>query len=297
MQGKHVGALRRILREVTPPFIPKAIKALRKTRRGFAPAWEYMPRGWDAQNDDAAIKGWDVQSILKTYKEKWPQFLKNLEGARPFAFSPESNDPDIPDLVFHNSLMSYAYALARAARGRSSISMLDWGGGIGHYLEFNRRLFPDLEVDYHCKELPLLAGYGQQLFPEAHFYSDETCLQGAYDFVMASGSLQYTEEWRELLMKLGAVAEGFLFITHLPTVMESGSYVMVQRPYEYGYDTEYLGWCINRDELLECAESAGLELVREFMIGAKPDVYKAPGQCEYRGFLFRPRAADDRGVA
>lgn len=297
MEGKRVGALRRFLREVTPPFIPKAIEALRKKRHGGAPAWEYMPQGWDAQSDDAAIKGWDVQSILETYKKKWPEFLNNLEGVRPFAFSPEANDPDIPDLAFHNSLMSYAYALARTAWGQSTISMLDWGGGIGHYIEFNRRLFPALEVDYHCKELPLLAAYGQELFPEAHFYSDETCLQRKYDFVVSSSSLQYARDWRDLVNKLASATSGFLFITLLPTVTESASYVMVQRPYEYGYDTEYLGWCINRSELLECAEAAGLELEREFMIGTKPDIHKAPGQCEYRGFLFRPSAVADRGSA
>lgn len=34
--------------------------------------------------------------------------------------------------------------------------MLDWGGGLGAYYVYSRALLPDLELDYHCRELPLL---------------------------------------------------------------------------------------------------------------------------------------------
>ena len=57
----------------------------------------------------------------------------------------------------------------------------------------------------------------------------------------------------------------------------------------YGYDTEYLGWVVNREELLEVAREAGLELVREILL---PDYLSAGGAPEapvdHRGFLFAP---------
>lgn len=251
------------------------------------PEWQYVAEGWKAAQDNPDIKGWNVASIADIYKRKWPGFLNNLEGTAPLAFSPEAIDSDIPDLSFHNAIMSYAYALATAARQKPSISMLDWGGAIGHYLMLSRKLFPELGIDYHCRDLPLLVEYGRELFPEAFFYSDDSCLQRSYDFVLSSSSLQYSEDWSGRFASLANATAGHMFITLLPVVMGAPAFVMVQRPYKYGYNTEYLGWCLNREELLERAREEGLELQREFMLGVRPQVVGAPGQCEYRGFLFR----------
>ena len=37
------------------------------------------------------------------------------------------------DVGAHNMLVSFAYVVALAARGRERLSVLDWGGGLGHY--------------------------------------------------------------------------------------------------------------------------------------------------------------------
>jgi hypothetical protein len=61
----------------------------------------------------------------------------------------------------------------------------------------------------------------------------------------------------------------------------------VQRAYKYGYNTEYLGWCFNRQEFLQAARANNLELVREFIFDYNPKVYRAPEQLDFRGFLFK----------
>jgi hypothetical protein len=76
-------------------------------------------------------------------------------------------------------------------------------------------------------------------------------------------------------------------VTRLPIVHQAPSYVMVQRPYQYGYNTEYLGWCLNRAEFLQCAQKTGLKLIREFVVEQLPPVHRAPEQPEHWGFLFR----------
>ena len=43
---------------------------------------------------------------------------------------------------------------------------------------------------------------------------------------------------------------------------------------------------LNREEFLTCADAIGLKLVREFIVGHRPLIYRAPEQNEYRGFLF-----------
>ena len=55
-----------------------------------------------------------------------------------------------------------------------------------------------------------------------------------------------------------------------------------------GYDTEYPGWFLNRDEFLGAAKESGLTLLREFLINEVPYVPNAPEAADYRGFLFAP---------
>jgi putative methyltransferase (TIGR04325 family) len=187
--------------------------------------------------------------------------------------------------------MCFAYVLALASRQMQVLSMLDWGGGLGYYYLFSQHLLPKVKIEYHCKDVPVLVEYAQSLWPDARFYSDESCLARRYDLVLASGSLHYTEDWRGLLSRLAGATSGYLFVTRLPTILNAKSYAFVQRPYAYGYNTEYLGWCLNRDEFVQQASAAGLRLVREFITGEQASVEKAPEQFIYRGFLFEPPSA------
>ena len=51
-----------------------------------------------------------------------------------------------------------------------------------------------------------------------------------------------------------------------PVALASPSFVAVQRPYACGYDTEYLGWVFNREELIETVSGLGMELARELRV-------------------------------
>jgi len=73
---------------------------------------------------------------------------------------------------------------------------------------------------------------------------------------------------------------------------EVASFVVLQRAGYHGYGTEYLGWVINRGEFLESAGQAGLDLVREFVIGYSHHVAGAPETpVAQSGFLFHKAAA------
>jgi len=285
----HEKTMKKIIKEVVPPILWKSLKLAKQSlsaQRGYI-EWEYMPNGWETAKTDPNIKGWDVESVLQAYKSNWSNFLKTLEGTLPLGLSPESRESERFNLTFHNLMMSYGYALALASRNKSSISMLDWGGAIGHYYLISQKLIPDVEINYHCKDVPVLAEYGKTLFLEANFYDDESCLEHQYDFILVSGSLQYSENWRHTLSQLAKATSGYLFVTRLPTVQKTSSFVMIQRPYQYGYDTEYLGWCFNRQEFLKFADELNLKLVREFIVEELPNIHKAPEQPNHWGFLFK----------
>lgn len=288
----HMGLrLKDMIRLITPPVFIHLAKRLR-TARQYRVEWEYISEGWAYAETHPEVKGWNVQGVLEIYKEKWPQFVRMVQGTAPLGLAHESALTTNKDLISHNTMMSFAYSLALAARNKDRLSILDWGGGIGHYYLLSQALLPSTEIEYHCKDVPVLCEYGAQLFSEQHFYTDESCLERTYDFVMASASMHYSEDWQSLLAGLAGATQGYLYITSLPTVLRAPSFVFVQRAYAYGYNTEYLGWCLNRGQFLKCAEAAGLKLVREFVVGHHPFIYRAPEQNEYRGFLFHSTNAD-----
>jgi hypothetical protein len=72
----------------------------------------------------------------------------------------------------------------------------------------------------------------------------------------------------------------------VPIIHNATSFTFIQRPYHFGYSTEYLGWCLRRHDIIAVCESAGAPLIREFIGGFKPPVAGAPEPPEYRGFLF-----------
>jgi putative methyltransferase (TIGR04325 family) len=291
------------LKQVTPPLLWRALKRVKQSRRPPAPPeppvpaapseppeWEYVPEGWVRP-----AKGWDAAGVVASYRAKWPSYVAALAEPKPLGVYHEvvaGESVEAVDREAHNMLVSFAYVLARAAHGRDGLSLLDWGGGLGHYLALSRAVLPDVELDYHCREVPKVAEAGRELFPEASFYDDDSCLARRYDLVLASSSLQYAERWRDTLRGLAGATGSFLYVTRVPLALRAPSFVVLQRAYRYGYDTEYLGWVLNRDELLEEANAAGLSLVRELLLFGLIDAEGAPERpVEHRGFLFSRKPA------
>ena len=251
------------------------------------PEWEYVSDGWSYLDAHPEVRGWDVSSVVQASEQRMKVYERWAATTGPLGLAPDSLNPDGLDLPAHNAVMSFGYAFARAsARAAASISMLDWGGGLGHYYVLACALFPHVTVEYHSRDMPLLAQRGRELKPYLQFHSDDCCLERGYDLVMASVSLHYERDWQTLLRKLIEATCRYLYLAQVPLVLEAPSFVFVQRPHQYGYDTEYLAWCINRDELLACVMQAGLHLEREFTYGYQPAIHAAPERCTYRGFLF-----------
>jgi putative methyltransferase (TIGR04325 family) len=245
---------------------------------------EYAPNGWQTQLNNNRNKGWSVNSVIDTEKVKWDIFCLNLEGPGPLGFSHEHTDLSvIRNPNFHNVHISYAYVLALAAHKKDSISVLDWGGALGHYYLVGKAVLPNVDIDFHVKEVPLMAKAGEQLNPEVHWYSDETCLKRNYDLVMMTGSIPYMEDWVDVLHRIAPSIKEYLYISRLPVVQNSPSFVAIQNL----YNSQMLHQQINQKELLETVNEIGLTLVREFVVGDRPYIKKAPEQCEVRGWLFK----------
>lgn len=246
------------------------------------PEWEYVPEGWRRE-----AKGWEVDAVARAYREKWAAYLDAIESPKPLGVYHESPEVSHDDFSAQGMLLSFIYVLGLASRARPRISVLDWGGGLGHYYALSRMLVPGLELDYHVKETPAVVAQGREVLPDVTFHEDEACLGRTYDLVFASSSLQYEEDWQALFARLAGAADRYLYVARLPVAVKSDSFVVLQRAHAYGYETEYLGWVVSRPELFERAAAAGLGFLREFLLDAR---FSAPGApedpVEHRSFLF-----------
>ncbi len=236
-------------------------------------------------------EGWNAGSVAAAQEAHWPVLERNLAGTGPLGVShlPSQLTRDHPG--DHNAMMAYGYVLARAARHKDRLSVLDWGGGAGHYCLYSQALLPEVAVDYHCYELPSLCHLGRKLVPQAQFHDEVKQLAGTrFDLVVSSSSLHYFEDWRTIARILADCSGAFLYLARLQTVSRSPSFVVRQKPYGQGYDTEFLSWFLNRSEVTGYMESLGLELVREFVYAEEWTVKRAPETGACRGFLFRRHA-------
>jgi putative methyltransferase (TIGR04325 family) len=285
-QSSSAPSLRRAAKRAIPPVAVDLARGL-LARLGRA-EWTYLPRGWPSD----PIGGWDVESVVEAQLSRWSAFAAAVQQPACLGRSPESaNLSSEQELGAHNTAMAFAYVLSRAGADRKRLSMLDWGGGLGQYAVLARALAPSLELEYHCRDLPLIASAGRTVLPHDSFHdTDASAFSREYDLVVASSSLQYVRDWRDTLRRLALCARDYLYVTRQPFVFRTPSFVVLQRPHRHGYRTEYPGWFLNRGDFLDAAAGSHLKLEREFLIWERPFVAKSPEKAEYRGFLFSPAA-------
>lgn len=283
-----------------PPIVVSGLRRLRRVKhvdviddagqRHRKPEWEMVANTDSVWN---GTEGWNHASIAERQMEKWVAFIEDLQGSRPLGRSHEAA-PDAPtDVSAHNTIMTFGYAVGRVGSevGKDrQTSILDWGGGIGHYYQYARTLFPDLAIDYVIKDLDVLCRAGRTASSGAQFLSDEAeALGRRYDMVFASSALHYSRDFYSALDRLLKVSDRYFMITRTPFVQKSNDFVVVQRPHRYGYITEYAGWFLNQDKFLSHAREKGFEADREFLLAERPYVPNATEQCEYKGFLLKRR--------
>lgn len=272
----HAG-LRKMIRAFLPPIALEVLSWFR------SPEWEFVGNEWP---QDDPRSGWDHPSVAGAMLKNWQAYKDAVEGTGPIALLPWSTRE--LSLYAHNQIMTYAFVLARAGHERQRLKVLDWGGALGHYATVGRALLPDVLLDYTVKERPNLCAIGKKLLPQVLFDSSDNVLSRRYDLVMAGGSIQFEKNWQASMASLAAAAEHWLFITQVPVIQKARRFVVVQRPFRVGMDTDYISWVFNRDEFLDQIENSGLKLDREFLCSGSSQEYRnAVEASELRGFLFK----------
>ncbi len=283
-----------LLKQLLPPI---AWDAVRHARAVVSPP----ANGWFECNDGPrafakAASHWNGAEIARTYERRWPGYQRVVSTAVPpvfasetdaFAFDPKVDLFSAAHLMRQNAILGLVFAVSRAARQRPGISMLDWGGGVGHQYGLVRALLPDLKLETTCFDLPVSVEFGSKHFPEVAFTSDFKCLEQRYDLVVANGSLHCFEQWEQVLEQLATATREFCFITMLPVRLDGPSMVVTQRwinPDGSSYAEPE--WFVSREEVLRKFPSSTWKLHRELICGYSPRIYDSDARVDYRGFLF-----------
>jgi hypothetical protein len=276
--------LRESIKSRVPPTLLRSIRVLRETANtpGGELGWQYVPEGWSHHKPPDQ----DAQGLLDSYTAHWPAFVETLRHGLLTENLGEPERKDRHAVYVHNAVMSYAYVLGLASHLYSRLSILDWNGGIGQHYLIGNALYPDLEIEFHCKTEPLLAEYGRTLLPEVHFHLDAHCLTRPYDLVIVNTERQGEEHWQANFSALAQATHGYLFAPNVSSIRRTPSYVMALRLDRHRVDTTSLRWCLNRTEFVDWADESGLSLVREFVSGPSLTVFRAPEQPVSQSYLF-----------
>ena len=277
--------LKLLIKFLLPAVILDAIRVLRhKTSRSGSRLF-YAPRGWNTALPPRSELLYESEKVIREERESWAPLLgRARRGSLPLASTDDGADP-VTVVGDHNAYMTFGYVAALAARNRSSLSILDYGGNLGYFQSLAKALLPGVQIDYHCKELPAMVRAGREQHPDITWHVDDACLDEKYDLIMFSGSLQYIQPWRELLARASRAIRGYVYVTALSISARAPSYVAIQ--HYLGATMHYA--VINRDDLKSAFRDANLRLIREFWVAEHMPIENgAPGQPGYFGALLQP---------
>lgn len=271
--------MRAFLKNWLPPAL---LTCLQRGLNFIRPAqWEYVPEGWKTP---LKTRGWNLAEIAQTQQTKWGSYQKIIQSSRSLGVNHEDTTITEKNVIAHNLMMTFTYVLSLSSRNPNP-TMLDWGGGIGHYGLLAQEIIPD--VRYSCFDLPELCKVGRTVLPNATFFEDSAeALAHQYDLVYAGSSIWYDENWKQTIDQLTAASKQYLCVNKMIFVEQTPSFVAIQRPHGI-YNTEYLCWILNKAEFISYVEAKGFKLVRELLIDKSPFIFRAPEQGNIIGFLFR----------
>jgi putative methyltransferase (TIGR04325 family) len=271
---------KRILKAILPPLLWNIGKDFKRRLLRSVDHFAYAPQGWATRLPAGATSEDYWNAIIARERSECEALIARVQAREPMVIP----DGDVKDVLF-------GYVLARVARHKPKVTVLDYGGNLGDHFWLGTALVPGVNLDYHCKELPRVAEAGRQLTPAVTWHTDDACLAQPHDLVMFSGSLQCLPQWQDLLRRAAQSARNYLFLSEVPVVRDVPAYVVTQR----SGGTTNLQSQLNRSEIVETVERAGLRLIREFNLGAHPPVAKAPEQATRVGLLFqRPPESEQR---
>jgi putative methyltransferase (TIGR04325 family) len=217
---------------------------------------EYAPQGWETEIKKHS--DWDNNNLVD-YNKK--EFASNCCKEIPF----------------------YARMLS-VLPPKKVLSILDFGGGLGHYYQITKIKLLETQINFNCIEMPSMAKIGKLVNPDVHWYTDESYAKKTYDLVMVNGSLQYMREWQSTLKKLADLASDYMLISRLPVAKNNQRGYVAMQIYN---GAKLLIYIFSHAEILQAFGALGFDIVEEAIVEDPTYVRNAPEQFEVKGWILK----------
>ncbi|MCL5436155.1 MAG: methyltransferase, TIGR04325 family [Patescibacteria group bacterium] len=252
--------MKSFLKKILPPFVFKL-------RDIFHPArMEYVKNGWTLSRSDYNEELLVEKQVKKFRRLVSESYLDNSEQSE----------------LEHHELSCAQVSGLRAAWGKSRMRVLDFGGALGVYYHYIKKVLPpDVALEYHITETEKICKLGQKLTPEISFH-DHSLPDGHFDLIMLSSTLQYIQDWQALLQKLPPT--DYLYLPRTPV---TSGHVFTVKDRFGGVSRPIIFEVRNRKEMEKFILNLGYQEVTEFPLPGFPKVKNAPGDIAYANWLFK----------
>lgn len=265
---------KQILKSIVPPILWNAGRNLKRRWVRSVTHFQYAPEGWSTPLPGGAHSDDFWSAFISQEQAASRELIARIQAREPLLEASGGED---------SKYILFGYVLALATRHHGKISVLDYGGNLGDYYWVGQALVPGVDLDYHCKELPKIVEAGRRIRPEVVWHTDDAVLARAHDLVMFSSTIQCLPNWQDILVRAGQSVRTYLLLSDVPVVRDVPAYVVTHR----SDGKTNLQIMMNRSEIIDTVEGAGLRLIREFEMRPHPPVANAPEQPTCVGWLFR----------
>lgn len=233
-----------VVKELVPPIV---LDAVRKAR-GHHYKWQGVYRSFD----EVPVRG-------RGYSD--PRYIAAIRDHLNDSRTQAQGFPHISGAVLNEEALLPFFVAAIAPQQPGPMSILDFGGGLGHCYEMLRQsLTSTIDVDYHVVDLKSSADEGPAVFPgdrSIHFHEAiPTTLQNL-DIVYMRGVLSYVADYVAVIKALCATRPKWILILNLPAG-KFQTFVSAQIHY---FGSTVAHWFFNLEEILELMKRERYSLV------------------------------------
>lgn len=155
------------------------------------------------------------------------------------------------------------------------VSVVDFGGGVGHSYRVLKRLMPGQTMRFNVIDLPPLVERGRELWrndPGIAFSDHADVAVSAPDVVFSKSVLQYFPDYDAQFRRLLAAGASWVVLEKLPA-LQSEEFVTGQVNV---YDSVVPYWFMSADRLTRSAEQCGYRLVLQRRLEREYDQWNFP---------------------
>lgn len=164
---------------------------------------------------------------------------------------------DSSQILPREGLLSLVVGMALSQQ--ESLRVLDFGGGLGFALHGLRRCLPPKKrLHLDVVEGSAICGAGRKFYaeePDICFHESLATIVEGPDIIHVGSTLQYIEEWKDLLGQLASLKPRWLLLSDLP----AGSFTTYATAQNY-YGSKIPCWFFNKTEVMRAIEHLGFGL-------------------------------------